>query len=80
MWMMPICMLFLVVLLFAGGGLFSAGYLWPVFVGAFVVAHLWMMFKGHGGHRDVNEDNAIDTPRNQKQSKLRNKKDYERRK
>ena len=63
MWMMPICMLSLVVLLFAGGGLFSAGYLWPVLIGAFVVAHLWMMSKGHGGHRDVDEAGGTDIPK-----------------
>ena len=56
MWMMLICMFFWVVLLFAGGRLFPVGYLWSVFVGAFVIAHFWMMFKGHGGHGDVNEN------------------------
>ncbi len=73
-------MLSLVVLLFAGGGLFLAGYLWPVLIGVFITVHLWMMLKGHGGHRDVDEDDTTDTPRNQKQSKLKNKKDYEREK
>ena len=51
MWMMLICILPLVVLLFAGGKLFSDEYLWPIFIGAFVVAHLWMMFGGHKGHK-----------------------------
>lgn len=54
MWMMLICMVPLVVLLFAGGKLFSAGYLWPILIGTLVVVHLWMMFKGHGG--DTEED------------------------
>ena len=52
MWMMSVCILFLVVLFFAGGKLFSGGYLWPIFIGVFVVAHIWMMFKGHGSHKD----------------------------
>ena len=58
MWMMLICILPLVILLFAGGKQFSDGYLWPVFIGVFVVAHLWMMFSGHGGHNN-NDDERL---------------------
>ena len=60
MWMMLICILPLVVLLFAGGKLSSGGYLWPIRIGAFVIAHLVMMFKGHGGHGDDDTQNKSD--------------------
>jgi YHS domain-containing protein len=59
-WMMLICILPLAILFFAGGKLFSDGYLWPIFIGFFVVAHLWMMFKGHGGHSGANTEDKID--------------------
>ncbi len=49
-WMMLICALPLIVLLFTGDTRFSAGYLWPLLIGVFVLAHVWMMFKGHGEH------------------------------
>ncbi|MDP3244716.1 MAG: hypothetical protein Q8M83_03610 [bacterium] len=62
MWMMLICILFLGVLSFAGGKLFSGGYLGPIFVGVFVIAHLWMMFKGHGEHSDANTEKKYDLP------------------
>ena len=70
LWMILICVLPLVVLLFAGGKLSSGGYLWPILIGAFIVAHLWMMFKGHGGHSDVDEDGETKTP---KQPEIKNK-------
>lgn len=60
-WMMLICIVPLVVLLFAGGKLSSGGYLWPILIGAFVVAHLWIMFKGHGGHSDADTEEKSDT-------------------
>ena len=47
LWMMLLCALPLVILLLAGGKLFSAGYLWLILIGVFVVAHFWMMFRGH---------------------------------
>lgn len=75
MWMMLICILPLVVLLFAGGRLFSVGYLWPILIGAFVIAHLWMMFKGHGGHGDVGEDDVIDTPKEPKTVEIKKQKE-----
>lgn len=43
--------------------LFSSGYFWPILIGVFIVAHIWMMFRGHGGHRghsDANTENKID--------------------
>ena len=60
MWMMLICILPLVVLLFAGGKVSSGGYLWPILIGVFVIAHLVMMFKGHGGHNDANMEEKSD--------------------
>ena len=59
-WMMSVCVLFLVVLFFAGGKLFSGGYFGPILIGVFVVAHIWMMFKGHGGHKDDGAENKKD--------------------
>ena len=61
MWMMLICMLPLVVLFFIRDKQFSAGYLWPILIGAFVVVHLWIMFKGHGRHDDANEAGETNT-------------------
>lgn len=61
-WMMLICIVPLVVLLFVGGELSSGGYLWPILIGVFVAAHLWMMFKGHGGHGDANTGEKSDLP------------------
>lgn len=49
MWMMVVCCaLPLVILLFAGGKLFSAGYIWPILIGVMIAGYLWMMFRGHG--------------------------------
>lgn len=39
MWTMLTCILFLGVLFFAGGKLFSGGYLGPILIGVFVIAH-----------------------------------------
>ena len=50
MLMMIPCVLLLVFIFLGGDKLFSGGYLWPIFIGVFVVVHIWMMFKGHGGH------------------------------
>ncbi|MFA4819004.1 MAG: hypothetical protein WC621_04120 [Patescibacteria group bacterium] len=59
-WMMLICLLLLVVLLFTGGKLLAGGYLWPVLIGVFVIAHLWMMFKGHKGHSGHSDANRAE--------------------
>jgi len=62
MWMMIICCaLLLVVLLLGGSSLSSGGYFWPVLIGIFVVAHIWMMFKGHGKHNDAHIEEKSDT-------------------
>ncbi len=50
LWMMIPCLLLLGFVLLGGDTLSSNGYLWPILIGIFVVAHVWMMFKGHGGH------------------------------
>ncbi len=59
MWMMIPCLLLLGILFFGGDKLFSSGYLWPILIGVFVVAHIWMMFKGHGKHNDTNKDGKM---------------------
>src|SRR3989338_7996477 len=51
LWMMIPCLLLLGVLFFGGVRLFaSSGYLWLIVIAVCVVPHIWMMFKGHGGH------------------------------
>ena len=56
MWMMIPCLLLVGVLFLGGGKLSGGGYLWPILIGIFVVAHVWMMFRGHGKHGDTNSD------------------------
>src|SRR3989344_6499696 len=61
MWMMGICCGFLLAVSFFGGsGGFSNGYLWPILIGVFVVAHIWMMFRGHGGHNHSDSEEKPD--------------------
>jgi len=65
MWMMIPCLLLLVFVFLGGDTLSSDGYLWPVLIGVFVVAHVWMMFKGHGGHGgDSGREPREDKPHN----------------
>ncbi len=52
MWMIIPCLLLLGILLIGGDKLSSAGYLWLVLIGVFVIAHIVMMAKGRGGHGD----------------------------
>jgi hypothetical protein len=57
MWMMIPCLLLLGILFIGGGKLSSGGYLWPVLIiGVFVVAHVWIMRKGHSGHGDAHTE------------------------
>lgn len=56
-WMMIPCLLLVGFLFLGGGNLSSSGYLWPILIGVFVAAHVWMMFKGHGG---TNTEDNID--------------------
>jgi hypothetical protein len=58
MWMMIPCILLFVVLFLGGERLSSGGYVWPILIGVFVVAHIWMMFTGHGGHGGHDDNNA----------------------
>ncbi len=60
MWMMIPCLLLVAVVLFGGGGLASSRYLWLIILGVCVVPHIWMMFKGHGGHEEHNDDKTED--------------------
>ncbi len=64
MWMMVICCaLPLAILFFVGSSSFSSGYLWPILIGGFIGAHIWMMFRGHGScgknSKDSNEESII---------------------
>lgn len=62
LWMMLPCLFLVGFLFFGGEKLSSSGYLWPVLIGVFVVAHVWMMFKGRGCHKDDDREdksNAI---------------------
>ncbi len=52
MWMMIPCLLLLGLVFLGGGKISSDGYIWPIFIGVLVVAHVWMMLKGHGNHGD----------------------------
>ena len=62
MWMIIPCLILLGVLFLGGGKLSGGGYLWPIFIGVFVFAHVWMMFKGHGGHSDNNTEDKSNAP------------------
>ncbi len=61
MWMMIPCLLLLGFIFLGGGTLSSSGYFWPVLIGIFVSVHIWMMFKGHGGHGDADTDTDAKT-------------------
>ena len=58
MWMMIPCLLLAGFLFWGGGRLPSSGfgYIWLILIGAFILWHVWMMFKGHGGHGSEDED------------------------
>ena len=60
MWMMIPCLILLGIIFLGGGKLSGGGYLWPVLIGIFVFAHIWMMFKGHGGHSYDNAEDKTD--------------------
>ncbi len=73
LWMMIPCLLLLGVLFLGKGTVSSSGYLWPILIGAFVVVHIWMMFRGHGGnggHIDATTEDTIgNTPAKQSDAK-----------
>lgn len=56
LWMMLPCLLLLGVLFLIGGAGASAGFLLPILIGVFVIAHIWII-SGHGDHGE-NEDSA----------------------
>lgn len=62
LWMMLVCVIPILALLFLGGWL-SRGNSWifPVAMGVFVLAHFILMFRGHGGHGDANSEDKSDT-------------------
>ena len=60
--MMILCLLLLGVLFLGGSKLSSGGYFWPILIGVFVTAHIWMMFKGHVGHRDDDAKDKVGLP------------------
>ena len=61
MWMMIPCLLLLGFLFIGGGNLSSGGYLWPILIGVFVLAHVCMMFKGHGGNNTEDKTDDAST-------------------
>lgn len=61
MWMMIPCLLLVGVLLLGGARLSGGGYLWPILIGVFVLAHVWMMFRGHGKHGDSGTEEKTDS-------------------
>ena len=52
LWMMIPCLLISGILLFGSDNLAPSKYLWLIVIGICVVPHIWMMFKGYGGHKD----------------------------
>lgn len=62
MWMMIPCLLLIGVLFLNGGKWSGEGYFWPIIFGVFVVAHVWMMFKGHGNHSGTSSEDKADGP------------------
>lgn len=70
--MLLIGALTLLILWFAGGTLSSSGYVWQILIGVFVIAHVWMMFKGHGGHGSTDKKEGSDAV-SEKQPAAKNK-------
>lgn len=62
LWMMIPCFLLLGFIFLGGEKLSSGGYFWPILIGVFFVAHVWMMFKGHGGHGDAGTKDKTNDP------------------
>jgi hypothetical protein len=60
MWMMIPCLLLIAVVLFSRDKLVPPKYLWLIIVGVCVVPHVWMMFKGRGGHGEYGDANMED--------------------
>ncbi|OGE80546.1 MAG: hypothetical protein A2660_00080 [Candidatus Doudnabacteria bacterium RIFCSPHIGHO2_01_FULL_45_18] len=62
-WMMISCLLLLGVLFLRGDNLSLGGDIWPILVGVFMVAHVWVMLKGHDG--DTSRDYHEHDPKHQ---------------
>jgi len=62
MWMMIPCVILLGILFLGGGRLSSSGYLWPILIGVFILGHVWMMLRGHGGHGKHHDTSTSDDP------------------
>lgn len=60
MWMMIPCLLLVGFLVFGGGTFLGSGYLWPILFGIFMVAHIWVMFRGHGNHDEIVPGDKVD--------------------
>ena len=63
-WMMILCAVPLIILLFAQGGGGTSGLTW-LLIGGFVLVHLIMMFKGHGRQSDIEEEDKSNEPATQ---------------
>jgi|SRR3989344_2974690 len=60
LWMMIPCLLLLGFLFFGGDTLSSSKYLWLIVAGVCIVPHMFMMFKGHGGHGNAGTNREAD--------------------
>ncbi len=47
---------------------FLINNIWPILIGFFVIAHFWMMFKGHGGHAEHGDADEKDKGENKHKS------------
>ncbi len=56
--MMLLCALPILIILFSGEKLFSAGYAWPILIGVFVIAHVGMMLRGRHAHDSEHSNEA----------------------
>ncbi|MEK7104269.1 MAG: hypothetical protein AAB842_02630 [Patescibacteria group bacterium] len=54
-WMMMLCALPLIIILITSGNFSQGGYLWPILIGGFMVAHFWIMIRSHHSH-NTNHD------------------------
>lgn len=61
MWMMIPCLLLLGFVFLGGDRLSSDGYIWAILIGIFIVAHVWMMFRGHGKHGNTDDNKKSDS-------------------
>ena len=82
MWMMLMCAVPLLVLLFVWGKGSSAGYLVPVLILGCFVAHLFMMRRGHGAsqkdaeNHDGDERKLVQDETAEADAKAKDKKDH----